>query len=143
MQLNNLFLISFLELFIYLQAQAQVVAHRGFWKINRSAQNPLKSLQKVDSINAYGSETDIWLSSDAVPIVNHDVYIALNNIKLIVQDTSVNILKRAELVRESHDLDLKVNVCAINKMESNQRMIDLIVDFIYHRRVSFNRADVG
>lgn len=56
-----------------LQAQkTQVIAHRGFWKTNGSAQNSLAALIKADSIHCYGSEFDVWLTSDNRLVVNHD-----------------------------------------------------------------------
>ena len=33
----------------------QVIAHRGYWKTEGSAQNSLKALEKADSIGCYGS----------------------------------------------------------------------------------------
>ena len=40
-----------------LQAQnTQVIAHRGFWKTDGSAQNSIAALVKADSIHCYGSE---------------------------------------------------------------------------------------
>lgn len=53
-------------------AQPKVIAHRGFWKTGGSAQNSIASLVKADSIGCYGSEFDVWLSKDDVPVVNHD-----------------------------------------------------------------------
>ena len=39
-----------------LQAQnTQVIAHRGFWKTDGSAQNSIAALVKADSIHCYGS----------------------------------------------------------------------------------------
>lgn len=53
-------------------AQPKVIAHRGFWKTDGSAQNSITSLVKADSIGCYGSEFDVWLSKDNVLVVNHD-----------------------------------------------------------------------
>lgn len=55
-----------------MQAQTQVIAHRGFWKTPGSSQNSIKSLQKADSIGCYGSEFDVWLTKDNKLVVNHD-----------------------------------------------------------------------
>ena len=52
--------------------QTQVIAHRGFWKTDGSAQNSLASLVKADSIRCYGSELDVWLTADEHLVVNHD-----------------------------------------------------------------------
>ena len=56
-----------------IQAQStQVIAHRGFWKTNGSAQNSIAALVKADSIGCYGSEFDVWLTADNRLVVNHD-----------------------------------------------------------------------
>lgn len=56
-----------------LQAQrTQVIAHRGFWKTDGSAQNSIAALVKADSIGCYGSEFDVWLTADEQLVVNHD-----------------------------------------------------------------------
>ena len=54
------------------QQSTQVIAHRGFWKTPGSAQNSLAALVKADSIRCYGSEFDVWLTSDNQLVVNHD-----------------------------------------------------------------------
>lgn len=50
----------------------QVIAHRGFWKTEGSAQNSLTALHKADSIGCYGSEFDVWITKDNQLVVNHD-----------------------------------------------------------------------
>lgn len=53
-------------------AETLTVAHRGYWRADGSAQNSIRSLVKADSIGAYGSEFDVWLTADGVLLVNHD-----------------------------------------------------------------------
>lgn len=53
-------------------SQAKVIAHRGYWKTDGSAQNSIRSLVKADSIKAFASEFDVWLTSDDKLVVNHD-----------------------------------------------------------------------
>ncbi|WP_308501996.1 glycerophosphodiester phosphodiesterase family protein [uncultured Alistipes sp.] len=53
-------------------AQPKVIAHRGYWTAPGSAQNSLASFTKADSVGVYGSEIDVWLTSDNHLIVNHD-----------------------------------------------------------------------
>ncbi|MDE5887438.1 MAG: glycerophosphodiester phosphodiesterase [Muribaculaceae bacterium] len=66
-------LLLFLSLIVFsIGAQTRVVAHRGFWKTDGSAQNSIASLSKADSIGAYGSEFDVWLTADDSLVVNHD-----------------------------------------------------------------------
>lgn len=73
MKIKNLLLVAFL-LFISVavRAQTKVVSHRGFWKTAGSAQNSLASITKADSINCYGSEFDVWITTDGKVMVNHD-----------------------------------------------------------------------
>lgn len=52
---------------------------------------------KADSIKAYGSEVDIWLSSDGIPVVNHDADVTLDGKKLVVQDTPFATLRKVTL----------------------------------------------
>ncbi len=67
----------------------QVIAHRGYWDCEGSAQNSIASLQKAGEIGVYGSEFDVNLTSDSVLVVNHD-----NNFKgYPVQQTAYSIIK--------------------------------------------------
>lgn len=52
--------------------QFEVIAHRGYWKTDASAQNSRTSLQKALALGIYGSEIDVWLTTDGGIIVNHD-----------------------------------------------------------------------
>ena len=75
MKLKKLLFASAMSLAVcgILQAQnTQVIAHRGFWKTDGSAQNSIAALVKADSIHCYGSEFDVWLTADNKLIVDHD-----------------------------------------------------------------------
>lgn len=75
MKLKKLLFASVLTIAAYGTVQAQntqVIAHRGFWKTDGSAQNSIAALVKADSINCYGSEFDVWLTADNKLIVDHD-----------------------------------------------------------------------
>lgn len=50
----------------------KVVAHRGYWKTEGSAQNSISSLLNAGRIGAYGSEFDVNLTADGQLVVNHD-----------------------------------------------------------------------
>ena len=56
-------------------AQPKIVAHRGYWRTDGSAQNSITSLQKAAAVGCYGSEFDVWLTADGVPVVFHDATI--------------------------------------------------------------------
>ena len=73
MNLKKLFFASALLFAACGTIQAQeVIAHRGFWTTNGSAQNSIAALVKADSIGCYGSEFDVWLTTDNQLVVNHD-----------------------------------------------------------------------
>lgn len=55
--------------------QPKVIAHRGYWTADGSAQNSVRSLVKADSIGCYASEFDVWMTSDSVLVLNHDASI--------------------------------------------------------------------
>lgn len=56
-------------------AQPKIVAHRGYWRSEGSAQNSLTSLIRADQVGCYGSEFDVWITSDGVPVVFHDAVV--------------------------------------------------------------------
>ncbi len=75
----------------------QIIAHRGYWKTEGSAQNSIAALMKADSIAVFGSEVDIWLSSDGVPVVNHDATVMLNGEKIRFEETPLSTLRQVKL----------------------------------------------
>lgn len=74
-------------------SQTSVIAHRGFWDTEGSAQNSIAALVKADSINCYGSEFDVWLSADNKLVVNHDPIYQLKK----MEKTSFNKLTKLKL----------------------------------------------
>lgn len=53
----------------------KVIAHRGYWTAPGSAQNSIDALAKAAEAGCYGSEFDVWMTSDSVLVVNHDGWI--------------------------------------------------------------------
>ena len=49
-----------------------VVAHRGYWKCEGGAQNSISSLSNAAAIKVWGSEFDVWMTTDDTLVVNHD-----------------------------------------------------------------------
>lgn len=67
-----MFILSLLFATTLCSAQTKVIAHRGFWRIEGSAQNSIKALKLAGEADIYGSEFDVWITSDGVAVVNHD-----------------------------------------------------------------------
>jgi len=76
-----------------LMSQPQIVAHRGHWRLEGSAQNSLTSLRRAAELGLYGSEFDVWITSDGVPVVFHDAVIEGKRI----EDTSYPELMNCRL----------------------------------------------
>ena len=53
-------------------AQTQIIAHRGFWDIEGSAQNSISSLKNAQKERFWGSECDVHVTLDGIVVVNHD-----------------------------------------------------------------------
>lgn len=96
--MKRLFLTGLLSSVVYLTmlGQTQVIAHRGFWKTEGSAENSIAALIKADSIGCYGSEFDVWLTKDEELIVNHDPTIYGR----FIQESSARRLTRARLLNK-------------------------------------------
>lgn len=51
---------------------AEIVAHRGYWDIDGSAQNSITAIREAQKLNVFGAEIDIWLTTDGYIVLNHD-----------------------------------------------------------------------
>ena len=129
MKLRNIVFIVLCAVSLHLQAQTQIIAHRGFWKTEGSAQNSITALLKANEIKAYGSEVDIWLSADGLPIVNHDADVTLNGEKLIIQETPASVLTQVKL---SNGENLPTFESYLDAFE-NCNDTKLIIEFKKHR----------
>ena len=49
-----------------------VIAHRGAWKNTGAAENSIAALQQAIRLGCQGSEFDVHMSVDSVPVINHD-----------------------------------------------------------------------
>ena len=100
MKLKKLIITFFLlpTTFGYAQTQStQIVAHRGFWKTNGSAQNSIAALMKADSVGCYGSEFDVWLTDDEQLVVNwRSVFKGVNMQESTVKECTAIVLDNGE-----------------------------------------------
>jgi glycerophosphoryl diester phosphodiesterase len=49
-----------------------VIAHRGAWKAQGLPENSIAALKEAIVLGCYGSEFDVHLTKDDIPVVNHD-----------------------------------------------------------------------
>lgn len=50
----------------------QVIAHRGAWKTQGLPENSIASLKHAIDLGCHGTEFDVHLTLDSIPVVNHD-----------------------------------------------------------------------
>ncbi len=72
--MKHLLLSSLITLLSILSAaaQTQVIAHRGYWTCEGSAQNSIASIKASAKMKAFGSEFDVLMTKDGTLVVNHD-----------------------------------------------------------------------
>lgn len=71
----------------------KVVAHRGAWKNHAGSENSLTAFKDAIRIGCEGSEFDVWLSSDGIPVLSHDPHIGGKT----VEETPLAALQKIEL----------------------------------------------
>src|SRR5690606_18030116 len=54
------------------QVETQVIAHRGAWKTQDLPENSIAALKHAIDLGCYGSEFDVHMTKDSIPVVNHD-----------------------------------------------------------------------
>ena len=101
-----------------LYAQTKVIAHRGYWNCDGSAQNSIASLQKAQELCIYGSEFDVWMTSDGVLVVNHDGIIE----GLKIEDTQYAQLKDI-LLKNGEKLPLLEDYLRQGKKDRKTKLI--------------------
>ena len=79
-------------------AKNKVIAHRGAWKHTGAAQNTIRSFIEACEIGCRGSEFDVWLSGDSVPVLAHDPIIEGTN----VEESTVGQLSQVKLPTGDH-----------------------------------------
>lgn len=129
MKLKNVLFLILFTVGLHIQAQTEIIAHRGFWKTEGSAQNSITALLKANEIKAYGSELDIWMSVDGVPVVNHDADVELNGERLIIQETPASVLTQVKLKNGENLPTLASYLDAFEKCNDTK----LIIEFKKHR----------
>ena len=122
MELKNIILGCTLAFMTYTaQAQTQIIAHRGYWKTENSAQNSITGLQKAAEAKVYGSEFDVQLTGDGVIVVNHD-----DNINgLTIAEVPYNKLNGIKLKNGEKIPTLKEYLAEGKKLKDIQMILEI------------------
>ena len=116
--------IALLACIVGMQAQTQVIAHRGFWKTEGSAQNSITALEKAAEEKLYGSEFDVQVTLDGKLIVNHDAKFQ----GFVIAETPYKQLKKIRLNNDEKLPNLKKYLKKGKKLD-----IQLILEIKSHK----------
>lgn len=134
-----------------LSAQTQLVAHRGFWDREGSAQNSIASLEASHEVHAYGSELDVIITADGIPVVHHDDEVQ----GMRIEDASYEQIKDIQLQNgeviptfESYlqkfttlpDMKLVVEIKPHKRIVNEDRAVNAVVALIEKYQLE-NRVD--
>ena len=121
--------------------KTKVIAHRGYWKTEGSAQNSIRSLERANEIKVYGSEFDVHLTADNVPVVYHDrkiegkdiqraPYAELKDLKLSNGETLPTLeqyLDRAKKLKKTKLIfELKSHATPLRDREAAKIVVDMV-----------------
>ena len=122
-------------------AQPKVVAHRGYWKTDGSAQNSITALEKAAEIHCYGSEFDVNITADGVLVVNHDAtinglrieehpYADIKNTVLKNGETLPTLFQYLQRALTLPDLQLILEIKGHKIPENEDRAVDGVVTLL-------------
>lgn len=92
----------------------QTIAHRGFWRAEGAAQNSKASLKKALDLGIWGSEIDVWMTTDNHVMVNHDETFQ----GITVQDTTFAACRKLRLSNGEKMPELKDLLKVMRKTSS-------------------------
>ncbi|MCC8036234.1 MAG: glycerophosphodiester phosphodiesterase [Rikenellaceae bacterium] len=121
--------------------QTQVIAHRGYWDTEGSAQNSIASLRNAARIGCYGTEFDVHLTSDGVAIVTHDdkiggrvicknPYSVFEGHKLSNGETLPTLKQYLEEGSNYPDLKLILEIKSATTAKHETRSVEVIMDLV-------------
>ncbi len=99
-------------------AQTRVIAHRGYWKCEGSAQNSIASLMKAAQYHAYGAEFDVQMTRDKEIVVNHDPTIS----EYKIAETDYSVLRTIRL-KNGETLSTLDDYLNVGKQLPNLRLV--------------------
>lgn len=122
-------------------AQTKVIAHRGYWNCEGSAQNSITALVKANEAGVYGSEFDVSITADGIPVVNHDDdiqgyviettdYDKIKDLKLKNGETLPTLEQYLQKGKELSETQLILEIKPHKKAENENRAVKEIVALV-------------
>ena len=137
---------------VTLAASAQeVICHRGYWDAEGSAQNSIRSLVKADSIGAWGSEFDVWMTADGKLVVNHDETFGgvtietakwkqLKNMRLKngeLLPTLEDMLKCGKKLKTKLIVEMKPHTSKVQELDAARKIVKMVKKLGLQDRVEY------
>lgn len=131
---------------VALQAQTQIIAHRGFFTCEGSAPNSLTSVIKAGELGVHGAEFDVHATADKVLVVNHDgsigghgistsKYNDIKDLKLSNGETLPTFEQVLDSAKRFPDMLLVIEIKPTNNKEWDRELTDLVVAQIRTKRI--------
>jgi len=115
----------------------KIIAHRGYFNTPGSAENSLTSLIKASKIGVFGSECDVYITLDGIPVVHHDGFIkefgiqntnynVIQNIKLANGEILPTLSQYLKTLKALDDIILFLEIKPHNSNERNMRAANIV-----------------
>ena len=92
---------------VSLQAQPQVIAHRGYHAKQGAARNTLAALENAQQLGVYGSECDVNLTSDGELVVIDSLAVKEGKTKeMVAFQKALKLDKTAVVVMDNDDINV-------------------------------------
>ena len=140
MKTRWIFTAAFMMCVAVLAAQTRVVAHRGYWKTEGSAQNSITALMKADQVRAWGSELDILQTADGVLVVNHDATVGPD--KILIEAANYADIKDIKLSNGETLPTLKDYMKAFKKCRHTRLILEIKQHTTDEKMIKASRAVV-
>ena len=111
----------------FAQQHIHIVGHRGFWKAESAAatQNSIAALKAAGAESLWGSEFDVQLTKDGIPIVNHDPTVLSGGRKIRIDSHTWKELSRIELANGEKLPSLDSYVAEGAKLTDTRLVVEL------------------
>lgn len=124
---------------VVVNAQTEVIAHRGYWDKEGSAQNSLAALKHARELGIYGAEFDVWITADGIPVIFHDAaadgfsiedstYDALQAFRLPNGEKIPTLEQYLELGRLLPEIQLVLEIKPHQRVVNEDRLVALVLE---------------
>lgn len=123
------------------KAIPRIIAHRGYWASPSYPQNSIASLQRAIDLGLYGSELDVWITTDGVVVLNHDAtinginveqssYADLMEVKLSNGESLPTLEQCIETIKKQKQTKLIIEIKPHSTQVNNSRAVQAVLSLV-------------